>query len=465
VNAILLGVIVYVLVQFAIGLLVSRHISDEKDYLLAGRRLGLGLAMFTVFATWFGAETVVGAAGNMYAGGLSGDTAEPFAYALCLILLGVFFAARLWRNQYTTFGDFFDQRYSTGVSRLFVLLVVPAGILWAAAQIRAFGHVVSVISDIDIAIAITIAAAVVIIYTAAGGMLATAVTDVVQGLALILGLVVLFVAVLDQTGGFSAGLALVSPERLDFFSAPGMTFWEVVESWAIPICGATLAAEAIARILAAKSASTARHAAIFGGCLYFAVGLIPVYIGLVGPALAPGLADPEQIIPVLAREYMTTFAYIMFTGALISAILSTVDSALLAAGGLISHNIVVPLKADISARGKLAVARLAVVVLGIVAYILALQAEGVYQLIVTAVAFGTSGIFVCGVLGLFTPIGGRFAAYAALITGAVVWFAGEYLLDWTTPYIISLGCALLAYLVAAILEWQAGYAVTNASGG
>lgn len=463
-NAVLLGVIVYVFVQFTIGLLVSRHISDENDYLLAGRRLGLGLAMFTVFATWFGAETVVGAAGNMYSGGLSGDTAEPFAYALCLVFLGLFFAARLWRNQYTTFGDFFDRRYSAGVSRLFILLVVPAGVLWAAAQIRAFGHVVSVVSDIDTSVAITIAAAVVIIYTAAGGMLATAVTDLVQGLALILGLVILFLAVLDHTGGFAAGLALVPPERLDFFSSTDKSVWEIIESWAIPICGATLAAEAVARILAAKSASTARHAAIFGGCLYFAVGLIPVYIGLIGPSLVTGLADPEQIIPVIAREYMTTFAYIMFTGALISAILSTVDSALLTAGGLISHNIVVPLRQGISVRGKLSVARLAVVVLGLVAYALALQAEGVYDLIVTAVAFGTAGVFVCGVLGLYTNIGGRFAAYAALISGAVVWFSGEYLFGWTTPYIISLVCALCAYLLAALLEWQFSRSRTAVTG-
>lgn len=451
-NAVLFGVIVYVFVQFIIGLLVSRYVSDEKDYLLAGRRLGLCLAMFTVFATWFGAETVVGAAGNMYAGGLSGDTAEPFAYALCLIFLGLFFAARLWRKQYVTFGDFFAQRYSSGVSRVFILLVVPAGVLWAAAQIRAFGHVVSVISDVDTSVAITIAAAVVIIYTAAGGMLATVVTDLVQGIALILGLVILFLAVLDHTGGFSAGLAMVPPERLDFFQAGDRSFWEIVEAWAIPICGATLAAEAVARILAAKSASTARHAAIFGGCLYFSVGLIPVYIGLVGPALVSELADPEQIVPIVAREYMTTVAYIMFTGALISAILSTVDSALLTAGGLISHNIVLPLRSAISDHGKLTIARLAVIMLGLVAYVLALQAEGVYDLIVTAVAFGTAGVFVCGVLGLYTSLGGRFAAYAALISGAVIWFTGEYILDWTTPYIISLGCALFAYLTAAFLE-------------
>ncbi|MDZ7737394.1 MAG: sodium:solute symporter family protein [Gammaproteobacteria bacterium] len=451
-NAVLLGVVVYVVVQFALGLYVSRHIASETDYLLAGRRLGLGLATFTVFATWFGAETVVGSAGNIYTTGLSADTAEPFGYALCLILLGLFFAAQLWRNQYTTFGDFFARRYSTGVSRLFVLLVVPAGVFWAAAQIRAFGQVVSVISDIDTPVAITVAAAVVIIYTAAGGLMATAVTDLLQGLALIVGLVVLYLAVLDHIGGFQAGIDMMQAERLRFFSAPDMSRWELIESWAIPICGATLAAESIARILGARSAATARNSAVLAGILYFSVGLMPVYLGLVGPELVPGLADPEQIVPTLARDYLSTFTYIVFTGALISAILSTVDSALLAAGGLISHNIVVPLRPSTSEHGKLFVARFSVVGLGLIAYLLALQAQGVYDLIATAVSFGTAGVFICGVIGLFTAVGGRYAAYAALLTGAIVWFFGEYAYGWSTPYIVSLAAALVAYLVAAGME-------------
>ncbi|MEX0951554.1 MAG: sodium:solute symporter, partial [Gammaproteobacteria bacterium] len=336
--------------------------------------------------------------------------------------------------------------------RLFVILIVPAGVLWAAAQVRAFGHVVSVISDVDTSVAITIAAAVVIIYTTAGGLLATAVTDLVQGLALLLGLVLLFLAVLDHTGGVSAGLAAVPAERLDFFSRGDKTFWQTVEAWAIPIAGATLAAEAIARILAAKSANTARNAAVLGGCLYFSVGLIPVYLGLVGPQLLPGLADPEQIVPTLARDYLTTFVYVLFTGALISAILSTVDSALLAAGAMISHNVIMPLRTATTEQGKVFIARSCVVVLGLIAYLLALSAEGVYDLIVTAVSFGTAGVFICGVLGLYTRIGGRLAAYAALLAGAMVWFYGEYLGDWSTPYIVSLGCALLAYLAAAWYE-------------
>jgi Na+/proline symporter len=451
-HLVLLGVMLYLVVQFAIGVLVSRRNTSEDDYLLAGRRLGLGLAMFTVFATWFGAETVVGAAGNIYESGLSGGSGDPFGYAVCLLLLGLVFAVPLWRRRYTTFADFFRQRYSAGVEKFFVLLVVPSSTLWAAAQIRAFGQVVSVISDLDVSVAITAAALLVIIYTVLGGFLATAVTDMVQGLALTLGLIALLFAVVSAAGGMEAALDLVESERLRLFNPPGKSFLEVIEAWAIPICGATLAAEVIARILAVRSATTARLAPVLGGTLYLTIGCIPVFIGLIGPGLIPGLEAPEQIIPQLAQQHLPLLVYVLFAGALISAILSTVDSALLAAAALISHNVVIPLQPGMSGVGKVRTARLCVILLGILAYGLALWGEGVYALIETAVAFGTAGVFVVGVLGLFTRIGGSTSAFGALTVGALVWFLGKYWMDWQTPYLLALGGAVSAYLAAALLE-------------
>jgi len=194
-QPVLIGIGVYLLVQFAIGMAVSRRIANESDYLVAGRRLGVGLAAFSIFATWFGAETIVGAAGSIYADGLSGGSADPFGYGLCLVVLGLVIAAPLWRRKYTTFGDLFRERYSIGVERLAVLLMVPTSVLWAAAQIRAFGQVVSASSDVDVSIAITAAAGFVIIYTMAGGLLADVVTDFVQSIAVIVGLVILLVTI------------------------------------------------------------------------------------------------------------------------------------------------------------------------------------------------------------------------------------------------------------------------------
>jgi Na+/proline symporter len=448
-QPVLIGILAYLVLQFVLGLAVSRHIASESDYLLAGRGLGLGLAAFSIFATWFGAETIVGAAGSIYTDGLSGGSADPFGYGLCLVVLGLFVAAPLWRKQYTTFGDLFRERYSIGVERLAVLLMVPTSVLWAAAQIRAFGQVVSAVSDLEVTIAITAAAGFVIVYTVAGGLLADVVTDFIQGIAVIAGLAILLVAVGNAHGGIDALVATIDAERLALFSTANATPWEILEAWAIPVCGSLLAVEMLSRILGCKTASVARNAAFVGAAIYVTVGSIPVVLGLAGPTIAPGLEEPEQLVTVLAQRHLSTFAYVLFAGALISAILSTVDSCLLAAASLVSHNLVVPLAPALSERGKIFSARVGVVAFGVLAYVIALYSGGIYELVATASAFGSAGIFVVGMFGLFSKVGGARSAYASLIAGIVVWAAGEYVFAWPTPYLIALASALACYLAAA----------------
>jgi solute:Na+ symporter, SSS family len=454
-QPVLIGIGVYLLVQFAIGIAVSRKIASEADYLLAGRRLGVGLAAFSIFATWFGAETIVGAAGSIYADGLSGGSSDPFGYGVCLVVLGLAIAAPLWRRRYTTFGDLFRERYSPGVERLAVLLMVPTSVIWAAAQIRAFGQVVSASSDIEVNVAISVAAGFVIIYTVAGGLLADVVTDFVQGIAVILGLALLLFALGEAHGGIGALLGGIDPARLQIFSTDDASVLEIVEAWAVPICGSLLAVEMLSRILGCRTAETARNATLVGAAIYLSVGLIPVVIGLAGPTLAPNLEEPEQIVALLAQQHLSTFLYILFAGALISAILSTVDSCLLAAASLVSHNVIVPLRPNLSESAKVWCARGGVIAFGVLAYVIALYAGGIYELVAIASAFGSSGIFVVGLFGLFGNFGGARSAYASLIAGMAVWAAGEYLLDWSTPYLASLAAALVAYLAAALLGARA----------
>ncbi|BBL72756.1 sodium:solute symporter family protein [Methylogaea oryzae] len=452
-SPVLLGIVVYVAAQLAVGIVVTRRIRNESDYLLAGRSIGFGLGTFTVFATWFGAETCIGAAGAIYENGLSGGSADPFGYAVCLFLMALLFAVPLWRRGLTTLADLFHSRYSPGVERAVVLMLAPTSVMWGGAQIRALGQVLAASSALEVDIAITVAAAVVIAYTVYGGMLADVMTDLMQGIALIIGLGLLFYAVAQAGGGLQASLASIEPQRLRLFGGPDMPWLDVAENWAIPICGSVFAQELVARILASRSPETARAACLAGGCLYLAVGLIPVFIGLVGIRLMPGLDEAEQLLPQLALKHLPAFSYVLFAGAIISAILSTVDGALLAAAALVSHNLIVPLRPTMDDAGKVRTARAMVFVFGLVAYGLALGSDGVHTLVEEASAFGSAGVFTVALFALYTRrVGDRYSAYAALAAGMGAWLVGHFWLDLSHPYLISLGAALGGYLLTAAAE-------------
>ena len=447
-NWLLLGIAGYLATQLALGIVVSRRIRTETDYILAGRTLGVWLAAFSIYATWFGAESIQGAAGSMYTDGLSGGSADPFGYVTCILLVGLVYARPLWNRGFTTFGDLFRQRYSPAVERLAIVLMVPTSLLWGAAQIRAFGNILSHASSMPLETAICGAALFVIVYSAVGGLLADAWTDVVQGIAIIVGLTVLAGAVL-ASGELQKAWAQVPAERLALFGGPDTPWYVVLEAWVVPVIGSMLAIEILSRVLGCRSADTARRACLVGGSMYLLAGLIPAVLGLCGPYLVTGLEDAEQVIPELARLHLGTGAYVLFAGALISAILSTVDSTLLAGSALLTHNIVLQLRPDLSDRARLLWSRAGVFVLGILAGVLALLSDSISELVSISSSFGSAGIFVVGTLGLFTNIGGVASALAALTTGMVVWAAGAFVLQWQAPYTIALVAALAAYLLAA----------------
>jgi SSS family transporter len=449
VNPVVYGVFGYILVQLGIGILVSRRISTEEDYLVAGRSLGPWVTTFTVFATWFGAETCIGAAGAVYQSGLAGGSHDPFGYALCLILTGLIFAVPLWKLKLTTLADVFRLRFGHAVERLAVVLMVPTSLFWAAAQVRAFGQVLSHASGLEVEIMITVAAVVVIVYTMFGGLMADAWTDFVQGIALILGLVAICWMVLRTEG--ADVLAGIDPALLNPLGSEPRPLLAIVEDWAIPVVGSMVAAELVARILAARSPQIARNATVVAGFSYLMIGLMPVGLGLVGMTLLPGLAEPEQILPALADTYLPTVLYVVFTGGLVSAILSTVDSALLMASALVSHNVIVQIRPGLSERSKVRIARTGVALFGVLAYVMAIRAEAVYALVEEASAFGSAGIVTVVFFGLFTRVGGTGSATAALLAGVGTWIVGAYIAGWPYPYLTSLAAAVGAYALAFIM--------------
>jgi Na+/proline symporter len=251
--------------------------------------------------------------------------------------------------------------------------------------------------------------------------------------------------------------ALGAPEAIRLLPAAGGSPLELLEEWAIPVCGSVLATELVGRVIAARSPEVARRSSYLAALLYLGVGIIPVIVGLLGPRIVPGLADPEQLIPAVARELLPTVLYALFAGGLVSAILSTVDSTLLVSSGLLSHNLLVPAFRVQNERMKVRIARAGVVAFGVIAFLLALRAEGVFALVEQASAFGSAGVLVTVSFGLFTRFGGPRAAVVTLVVGLTTYLWGSYA-ELPYPFLTSLAAALLAYAVTAVVERVTGAA-------
>lgn len=448
-----LFIFIYLSLQLIIAFFVSKKIKTESDFFLAGRNLPLWLLSFSLFATWFGAETCIGTSGAVFRDGLSGSRADPFGYSLCLFFLGLFLAKKLWLGGFTTLADFYKKRFNTQVEKLAIIIIVPSTILWGAAQMRAFGQVISTMTDWDVSTTLWIAFAFVTAYTLMGGLLGDMITDLIQGIMIAIGLFAILFSILK--GGFplQEWWESLPKERLSFQSSTE-SFWERMDRWSIPIFGSLVAQELISRVLSARSAKTAQNSAYTSGVIYLIFGSIPVILGLMGPKLLGNLDHHEDFIIQLASQYLNPITFVIFSGALISAILATIDSILLSVSALISHNILVPLFNIKSEKSKIFSARMMIVVSALISVLIAFSSESIYQLVEMASSFGTAGILVITLLGLHFSWGTNFSAILALIFGLITTPIAEYVLELQAPFIASIFVSLLAYILGSICPPQ-----------
>lgn len=439
----------FVAVQLTIGVVAARTVKSESDFFVAGRRLGFSWVTLSLFATWFGAETCLGSSGAVYQDGLSGARADPLGYGLCLVLLGLLLTRGLHRAGYLTLGDLFQDKFGSSVERLAVVMLIPSGLVWGAAQVRAFGQVLAATTDLPVELSVWWAAGLSIVYTSFGGLLGDVLTDAFQGCLVVLGLIVLTTLVLcDLPSAAELGPSLAAA-RLSL-SAPSESWFATLDRWAVPVLGSLVAQELVARVLAAKSESVARRGSFAAAGLYVLVGCMPVVLGLLGPALVPALDEPEQVLIALSERYLGTLPSLIFSFALLAAILSTIDSILLSTSALVSHNLIGSVFRTRSVRlsevSKLWAGRATLVLSGLFCLVVALYATGIYDLVEVASALGTAGVLVVTLAALFDPRPNSKAAVLALIVGAAATPIFKKLaLDG--PYLSSIACATLGYLV------------------
>lgn len=454
-NAMTLMIIAYLLIQLAIAAYAARGVKTESDFLVAGRSVGLFLGVLSLFATNFGAESMMGSSAAIADEGLAGARADPFGYTLCWVLMALLVAYPLRRRAYTTINDFYHDRYGRTVEMLVTVVVLPTSLIWAAAQMMAFGQIIAVVSDVPVATGIVAATTLVMIYTFLGGMKSDILTDGVQGVMLIVGLIALTGFVIVAAGGFMPSVQAIERAQL-VFAHPDESFWARLDVWMIPVLGSLVMQEAVGRLLSMRTAALARRACFVAAGLYLVVGCMPVFIGLVGPHLpqGDGLAHRDAFLPDLAERLLPQWGYVLFIGALVSAIMSTVNSTLLAFAALATRNIVVPLAPQLADRRQLYITRGFLLLAGPMTCALALGGDTIFEMAQLSSSFGSAGVLVTFFGGMYLARGGARTAIATLVTGVVFSALGALVYDelWVAPFLTSIAASLLVFVIGSLFE-------------
>ncbi len=429
----LTSVVVYLLVTLAIGVWAGTRIKNTADFAIAGRSLPLIVVVTTTFATWFGAETIMGIPARFVQGGLNAVVEDPFGAGFCLILVGMFFAAKLYKLNLLTIGDYYRQRYGKGVEIFCSAAIIPSYLGWVAAQITALGLVFTVLTGgaMSETMGMVVGTLSVLIYVVAGGFLAIAITDFIQVIVLVIGMSIIAFFAADLAGGTDQVLAMASKENLwNFLPAP--KFHDIVFFIAAALTmmiGSIPQQDIFQRVMSAKNAPTASLGAIIGGTSYILFAFVPMFIvlcavmvmGDAGMALAKN--DYQRLLPTFVMTKMPLIMQIIFFGALLSAIKSTSSATLLAPSTSFFENILSHIRPGLSDKQRLLALRFSIVVFAalVLMYAIAMQGTSIYELVSSAYQVPLVAAFVPLVMGMYWQRATTQGAIFSIAAGIGTW--------------------------------------------
>jgi SSS family transporter len=428
-NTTLLGFIfAYMLVTIAIGWWAGRKVKTAADFAVAGKQLPMFMAACALFATWFGSETVMGASSRFVDEGIPGIIEDPFGAALCLVLAGVLVAKPLYKLNLLTFSDFFKLRFNKTTEVISAFFMVPSYFSWIAAQLVALGILMQTVGGIDRGWGIAICTLMVLFYTYVGGMWSVAITDFIQTIVIVVGLLVLAISVVMEVGGFGKMLAAVPTDKPDFFrffpKTNSISIMQWIAAWMTIGLGSIPQQDVFQRVMGAKSERASVQACYTSGFMYLTVALIPLVISFGGSILYPELAagDKQELLPNMVLQHFGLPMQILFFGALMSAILSTASGAMLAPATVIGENLVKEFfRKDLTDKQLLATMRYALVVVALITGGIALWRNDIFELVSESSALSLVSLFVPLIGGLYWKRATSTGAIASMVAGIVVW--------------------------------------------
>ena len=441
----LISTIIYLILNVFLGFWASNKVRSTEDFVLAGRNLSLPMTTTSIFATWFGAETIMSSSAEFAEGGLIAVIKEPFGASLCLFLSALLFVRPLYRLKMITLSDYFKIRYSEKTEIISAFIMSISYFSWVAAQMIAMGTILSVLAagagiDISLSLSICTGAVLVCFYTMIGGMWAVSMTDFLQSIVIVIGLLLLSFLLITEVGGLSY---LLSKQENGFFSmlpkGDSQSIISYGEAWILVGLGSIASPDIFQRTMSARSEKIAVRAAYLSSFLYVFIALLPLILGLCAKEIYPELLNTEDekkqmLLVTTVLSHSPQLIQIMFFGALVSAIMSTTSGAILAPATVLIENIVKPFNKTIRDKTELLLLRISVVLVAFLSLLIALGGDSIYDLAADSSAMTLVTLFFPLFLGLYWKKSSTIGAIGSMVIGLLVWVSYDRIfLDSSFP--------------------------------
>ncbi len=441
---------VYMALLIVIGFVAARHQNTSEDFWVAGRRFGIGLMVVAEMASVLHGGSVQG--GVALAARFGGVAILPYiSFALASLIIVRFFAKKLRMMAGFTLPDYMGTRFESNFLRGYTAIIVfVSSVLYMIAQIRVMGFLLQQLLGVPFGAGMALGAGIFILFVTLGGLLAVVWTDIFLFTLMWAGLIAILPAVKAAAGGLSAVMIRADAVAPGWTSVRGTTWsWTYLISWwAVWIVGYSTRITMITKVFAAKDTKVARISLPITDALFMIFLLYGnLYLGAAARVLVwDQVANaPDQAFPALVT-YVTRLAGTPWLGAVaitgvVSAAIATADSLLLMSGAAVAHDLLrkcyfEPRRIVKTERFYLRIARIAVVVVGVVSFLCALRTPDLILNIVSyAVALVGVAFFFPMLFGLNSPHLSRRAATWSSVAGSIVGLA------WTVPHLLYAGWA------------------------
>lgn len=444
------SVVLYLLVTLIIGYFASKKVKSAADFAVAGRKLPFLMSTAALFATWFGSETILGSTEEFLENGLIGIIEEPLGAALCLIIVGLFYARKMYRTNAYTFSDVFGTKFGRSAELVSAFVMIPSFFSWIAAQLIAMSMLFQLLFGISFFEGILVGTIFVVAYTAMGGMWAVSWTDAIQTSVIIIGLIVILVYFLFESE-VGEILANTPASKFELFDPQRMSWINWIGAWCTVGLGSVASQDVFQRVISAKNERVAIFSSLTSAFLYLVIGFLPILIVWIGSHNYPELyaANKGNFISTLIFEKTPIWIKIIYFGALISALMSTASGAILAPATVLAENVLRPI---FPKKNLLILLRVGVVIIALLSALITFSQTSIFELAGQASAFSLVSVFIPFSFTLFYRKTTKTGVVSGMLFGLIVWTISEALIISIPSFLIGMVGSYLAVVVGNLVE-------------